>query len=360
MNAPVSIYLNLLRLMAATTVLVGHASQWQFSGGLFWQTQRYGQDAVAVFFVLSGFVIAHVTHRRETDAATYALHRAARIYSVAVPALLLTFVLDSATCHFGPGSLSASECNDYYDRAATSFPLGLTFLGEVWNVNLTPGTNVPYWSLGFEVPYYLVFGVLCFAPRPWNRFAAALLLIAFGPKISTMFGIWLIGFVCYRLCVRTYAGRTRAGIALWLASTAMLGVVAGSADSLLISAPFAPTAAQMQAYLHYVLLGLLVAGSILGLHMASGALAPLAARAGRPIGWLAGATFSIYLFHMPLLHFVAALSPWPLASWPNRALVFVGVPATILVLAAATERRKELWRDGLLALAERLRLAPRG
>jgi peptidoglycan/LPS O-acetylase OafA/YrhL len=50
---------------------------------------------VDVFFVLSGFVIAFVTTERESDGRSFAIARLARVYSVALPALVVTFVLDA-------------------------------------------------------------------------------------------------------------------------------------------------------------------------------------------------------------------------------------------------------------------------
>ena len=40
-------------------------------------------------------------------------------------------------------------------------------------------------------------------------------------------------------------------------------------------------------------------------------------------------TFSLYLFHVPLIHVVVALAPWPADTWPTRALVFFGVPLMV-------------------------------
>lgn len=54
-----------------------------------------GVQAVDAFFVLSGFVIAHVSAVKERDARTYFISRAARIYSVAIPAIILTSILDA-------------------------------------------------------------------------------------------------------------------------------------------------------------------------------------------------------------------------------------------------------------------------
>ncbi|PPQ28432.1 hypothetical protein CCS01_24150 [Rhodopila globiformis] len=327
----------------------------EFSGGLLWQINPYGQDAVTVFFVLSGFVIAYVTHRRETDAGTYALHRAARIYSVAVPALLLTLMLDSLSSHFGKSTSILTHWTAARD--AISFPLGVAFLGEVWSGHLFPGTNGPYWSLGFEVPYYLIFGIVHFGRRPWNWIGALLLLAVFGPKIALMFASWLIGLTCYRVSIRVPCSYTRTGLVLWLTSTvALIAIAALETVGVPIYQPLELTLADMHSYLHYLLLSLMVGINILGLHLASDALLPVARRIGRPIGWLAGASFSLYLFHMPLIIFVAEVSPWPVTAWPTRTMVFIGVPLAALALAEITERRKDLWRDGLLTMANRLRL----
>ncbi|HEX3666918.1 MAG TPA: hypothetical protein VHU23_16965 [Rhizomicrobium sp.] len=50
--------------------------------------------AVTVFFVLSSFVITHVAAERETNLRLYAVSRLARVYSVALPAILLVIILD--------------------------------------------------------------------------------------------------------------------------------------------------------------------------------------------------------------------------------------------------------------------------
>src|SRR5579875_667998 len=89
-----SLYLDATRALAALVVFLVHFSKPQISGGLFWQVAPFGGDAVIVFFVMSGFVIAHATARGERSAATYFVNRAARIYSVAVPAIALTLACD--------------------------------------------------------------------------------------------------------------------------------------------------------------------------------------------------------------------------------------------------------------------------
>ena len=94
MNKPTSLYLDSARFLAAFAVFVVHSCGQTISGGFLWQLSAYGPEAVTVFFVLSGFVVAHVTVARESSFREYAVARAARIYSVALPALILTAVAD--------------------------------------------------------------------------------------------------------------------------------------------------------------------------------------------------------------------------------------------------------------------------
>jgi hypothetical protein len=73
MNRPTSIYLDLVRFGAAAVVFVVHAGFDRFTGGLpiLWRFGDLGNDAVMVFFVLSGFVIAYVSDQKETTPREY-------------------------------------------------------------------------------------------------------------------------------------------------------------------------------------------------------------------------------------------------------------------------------------------------
>ena len=96
MNKSVSLYLDLVRFLAAVIVVIVHANHERFTGGLpiLWRLSGLGNDAVMVFFVLSGFVIAYVSDQKERSLEDYMVSRLARLYSVVVPALLLTVLLD--------------------------------------------------------------------------------------------------------------------------------------------------------------------------------------------------------------------------------------------------------------------------
>jgi hypothetical protein len=58
----------------------------------------------------------------------------------------------------------------------------------------------------------------------------------------------------------------------------------------------------------------------------------------------------MYLFHLPVAQLLAAEIPWPAGFWASRAIILVGTPVIIFVIAEFTERQKDIWRRGLSAL----------
>jgi peptidoglycan/LPS O-acetylase OafA/YrhL len=76
-----------------------------------------GLDAVMVFFVLSGFVIAY-TSERESTATIFVASRIARLWSVLLPALLITAVADAIGVWFNPNLYSSVLGGHYADDHA--------------------------------------------------------------------------------------------------------------------------------------------------------------------------------------------------------------------------------------------------
>lgn len=347
MNRETSIYLDLVRFIAALFVFFTHASWQQSSGGLLWQL-GFGREAVDVFFVLSGFVIGHVVETRERSPLAYAVARAARLYSVALPALALTYVLDRIGQPLRP-DLYTVWCCDLASPARQYFG-SLVFLNEIWSQHAPPGSALPYWSLGFEVWYYVAFGLAFFAPRPWNLIAAALVLLAVGPGITVLFPLWLLGLYAYRLCARRRLPRV-AGAALCAGALIVLVLYLEDAHRYgELYTAFSLSPERLHDYAQDYIVAVLFTLHLIGFVAVSDWFAPLLLRCERPIRWIAGMTFSLYLFHVPLIHVVVALAPWPADTWPTRSLVFFGVPLMVAALAQVTERRKAAWRRAILAL----------
>ena len=160
MTNALSLYLDALRFGAALTVFVSHYSTGRISGGLFWQFDG-GRTAVLVFFVLSGFVIAWVSDTRERTLEEYGLSRVARLYSVIIPAFVLTAVLDGIGKTIDP-RLYGPEWGHSMAHPVIDYALSAVFLGESWTLRVLPGFNVPYWSLNYEAWYYVLFAAAIF------------------------------------------------------------------------------------------------------------------------------------------------------------------------------------------------------
>lgn len=345
MNRETSLYLDIIRPLAAITVLFSHFGE-VTHGGLA-SLAGYGTQAVDAFFVLSGFVIAHVAATREDDGQAYLLSRAARIYSVAVPALLITLVLDGIGQHVA-GPVKPEPYAVYFQPMSGGLLLQtLTFTGEWWNSHAVPGSDGPYWSLGFEVWYYVAFGAFLFSPPRWRWLTTALVLAFIGPKVAIMFPVWLMGCLAYRIC-RNNTLSTRTGWALFLVPVALVIVY-----------QFLPRS-QYQAFRPLMLdperiwgtaqdyaLGALFTAHIIGFSVVSSRFAAFFARHARRIRWIAGATFTIYLLHMPIMSLVVVLSPWPNRAPQTMILAAILPLMACFAIAEVTERRKDVWHRGL-------------
>ena len=149
---------------------------------------NFKHDAVIIFFVLSGLVICATATRPGETWITYLTARASRIYSVAIPAVALSFGLQAIAAFLEPGHSQPEPSADVF------LPLSaLLFILQSWHPQALPW-NGPYWSLCYEVWYYIIFGILLFVRNPGRRnaVAACAALIA-GPAILLLFPIWLMG-----------------------------------------------------------------------------------------------------------------------------------------------------------------------
>lgn len=357
MTPILSVHLDAIRFLAAFIVFWSHISGQRLTGGLLWQFGPYGSQAVMVFFVLSGFVIAHVTSRRESTGFDYAVARLGRVYSVALPALVVTFLLDQVGSSVNPG-LYAPWWGYADDNLLLRYLTAMTFTGQLWWSGLTVGSNLPYWSLQFEVWYYLIFGLALFAPPRWRVPAVVVAAICAGPPILALMPIWLLGVLAYRVCAGFPLAR-RTGALLALGSAA--GWIGYEVIVALLGRPMIGPWLMRPEIIQDYIVASLFALHIIGVHGWSQGRAALPERIAAPVRWIAGATFTLYLLHVPVAQFLAAVAPWPATHWGTRALVILGTLGAIFALAEVTERRKTTWRrmaEAVLRRAVKLRPAP--
>ncbi len=336
-----SIGLDVLRFVAAIGVALGHLTVVDPSMGCFAAID--GRVFVMCFFVLSGYFIAYTTERNKRDGSDYAVARLSRVYSVLLPALILTEIL---------GRLGYLLNSDYYGHWLQGDGmrniLSLFNIQCLWALDLNPMSNHPLWSLSYECWYYLIFGLACFLPRDKTRWlAVGLVCLIAGPRIMQLMPVWLLGVICYHL-----HGRLRP-MSVWVA---WCGAIA----------PLFLLLAMAFSRFHLGVTKDLFGGilSFLSIFCLRYALPE-----GNPPGWFArmareGAnfSFSIYVTHYPILLFGGIL---PVIFNHNLLLmvyyhpviyawfVFVGSILFAWVFSLITERRRKYLADKIKPWVER-------
>jgi peptidoglycan/LPS O-acetylase OafA/YrhL len=156
-----SVALDILRGLAAVTVMLVHvrgASFVEFGAlppeqrsalvAFLFGLTRLGQEAVLVFFVLSGFLVGGQIIDRlrkgNFDLTTYAIDRCTRILLPLIPACFLTAIVSNVVFH----------------QSTSIFQLAANMSGLNDIVAPTLGYNAPLWSLSYEIWFYICGGTL--------------------------------------------------------------------------------------------------------------------------------------------------------------------------------------------------------
>lgn len=344
-----SLYLDAMRVLAALLVFACHYSRQSFSGGLFWQLGPFGADAVMIFFVMSGFVIAHATAKKERNAADYFINRMARIYSVAIPAIVLTLACDLVGKHLDPHYTTTLwySAGPLWQQLST----GLTFTHEFWELGRYPGSDGAYWSLGYEVPYYLFFGAALFARGMWRIVLPTALMLAAGPGIAALLPIWLLGVALYRLG-RVWRAPEAIGWILFLGSI----VAWAAAQRGLQAIGYDITHIAKTDYVPDYVTAFCFAINLLGFEAIAPRFGWLLRPFARLIRWAAGRSFTIYLIHLPLVKLASVMPFWSVAAPSARIATIALVLVATAIIGACFEQRREPWRRVFAAV---LRRSPR-
>lgn len=354
LDPPFSVYLDLVRFLAALAVVLMHLRQFDLVTlpGSHHLT-LLGREAVMAFFVLSGFVIAYTTAQRRPGARDYAVARAARIYSVALPVLLLAF-LCAGLIH----DQLAGGSSKPYQLAKPWFyiPFHLLFLGDLWNMSEYPPWLGPWWSLNYEVWYYVLFGVACFARRPWRLPLLVVVLAIMGPKLWLLLPVWLAGVALYHWQVKHTIPRALARLGWAVSLALLLAYEAGDIEELLRTAArtswlgHAFQLGNADRFLGDYLVGLIVCLNFACARFAGfGALLRVAA----PIRRLAAYTLTLYLSHALVLHAWPALYPHDPSSMADLLGLGVAVAVVTAALGLVTEQRRDVFKRALDRLARR-------
>lgn len=339
MTREFSIYLDIVRFLAALTVYLHHLNLRAISV----RRLPFGNLAdfgVLAFFLMSGCVIAHVAETKERRLGQYAASRAARIYSVALPVILLTPLLDTLGRAFGAGFYDGYPSGE----AAARMLISAAFLNEVWCWSVLLFSNGPYWSLSYEVAYYAGFALFFYFGSRWRYLAITLLALLAGPKIVLLAPIWVAGIWLYRLDTARFLSRRGAcALALGAAAAGVAYIATPVREFFpeLVLRALGPELrrelSHSQNFVGNYVLAAIVFLHLLGMKQASGAIGPMLRHYAAPIRSVASFTFALYLFHQPLIYVWGAAINGDPSGYGLAATISLAVAASVFLLGHLTE-----------------------
>lgn len=303
-----------LRGVAALIVVVSHSSNFGLLPAAF--GRGFGQIGVAIFFVLSGFLMGYLyAHKPPNRAAIlrYLQSRAARVLPLYFIALTLAGLL---VLGFG------LPLFDIPDLRALLLGAGLIHAPDI------------FWSIPVEVQFYLVFALVWLAlGRGWGVAAFALVTAALAigawllPQARYVLPKWGMFFVAGTLAAMAYRRWVPAlqsrlwHLGAWLTLPALIWVLPGVRRAMgqTPGAPYADPATMLWV------------GAVFFCALLS--LGPYRALAHPALRWLGAVSFSLYLLHLPLVVVTAHLYRQGHAPAP---LLFAGLLVASLCTAFAS------------------------
>jgi peptidoglycan/LPS O-acetylase OafA/YrhL len=358
-----SIILDVVRFLAAVTVAVGHLSQPYFTTGWPPLLMDFAVGAVSVFFILSGFMIRYVTVVKFGDLKGYTTDRFARIYSVVLPALVVTIFFEIVSAHFNYDYYHANFGGTGHTshipliHALLSHPglrggvryLGaITMLSESWFQDAIPLFNTPFWSLSYECAYYALFGIFLYLRGHRRIFGWIIVFFSIGPAVFMMFPIWLLGCAAYDAYQQ---GIWNKSSLLKLSGFSLLSI-AGVRGSHAVVERFHLLWFNTSRVdvISMDVIGIATVAVILPLCIVTRNL-HISERhiAVRGIRRAASATFPLYLIHFPLFALLAAIVPYPRASLLAKLVLLAAALTLSFLLSAQCDKLKDYLRRLLAA-----------
>ncbi|MFC7050753.1 acyltransferase family protein [Emcibacter nanhaiensis] len=342
-----SIYLDLLRFFAAFMVLLFHSKLlYNPHHTLF----NLGHEAVIIFFVLSGYVIAFTAENKEKTLKAYAIARVARIYSVAIPAIFITLLVD--TIGFNLLNSQAYPIGyQVWDLIPVRIISALVFSGELWGLSIQTFSNVPYWSLNYEVWYYIGFAALCFVPGKKRFYLFALVCLIVGPKILLLMPLWWLGVYLYRSDRLRHIGLAIATLLLLVSGAGIYSYIhfrigSWGWDTLeaFMGAENHKNLAFSRQFISDYLLGIFIGMHFVAMRGICNSLEKFPVWLEKIIRNIAGSTFTLYLTHMPLLLFYRAAFYEETMSGQKYAFILGLTVVTAYLIARVTENKKHVWK----------------
>lgn len=355
-----SLYLDLIRVIASLAVLVGHAIQdGIYSGEYFLDVLEH--ERVIILFVLSGLLIAHASSRAKDTLESFLLARLSRIISASYPAIVFSFLLGGiALLTWGSDfDLRLNESFNWWSLVSS-----LLFLNQSWGNNTDLPWNYPFWSICYEVFFYLIFGAFAFLTGMRRWIALFLLAVIAGPPIILLLPAWALGaYLIYERRMRIESKLLGLIVfvisAFALVAMSSFGLHKFFQSYLYQNVPGWWRLGYSQTFLTDYLAAALVVLNFCAMRVCGTFILPVLLICKPIITFLSSFAFSIYLFHRPITLFSSKLGVR--ADDKIEFTVFLIVTLIIIYfLSKLGESRRDNVKDFLEHILFRIRRASVG
>ena len=310
--------------------------------GSFWDLLLYsplrifiaGNEAVIVFFVLSGLVLTlQVRRERDFNWGTYFPRRLVRLYlpmfASVVFAVVMTLLLHRDR------EASDSAWVQFYTYPDFSWKFAIQ-AADVFNG--TPDFNSPLWSLRWEVLFSLLLPVfVLIASRgrklAWTAIALAPLAVLLGYENSVLPLVYLPAFIVGIALAKLFSLRDESAVGAaeaelgthrvpWWGHLAWLAVAVASLFLLILHWLLQPGIGQ-NTHVAFASSALIVLGAAGIVTVAARWKPAIRVLSLPPIHWLGRISFSLYLVHAPIL--IATANVAHDLPWPVQTVIGVGI-----------------------------------
>jgi len=345
MDKGYSLYLDVLRFSAAMVVFFSHVASQDLTDGFLWQFKAYSQTAVMIFFVMSGYVIAFVTHEKEKNITDFAVARVSRLWSIIIPALILTAICDYIGLQVNANLYMNSAWPYPEGSQVMHYLLSFFLVQNLWGADLNPGINGPFWSLTYEWVYYILFGLFYFLKGNYKWFWILLIAALAGPSILVLFPVWLLGFALfkYELLNKIEFKQSYYKAILSVSAIALIIFWGPEVRSLDLPISWVSRKSVVGDYFDSVMfvIHLYYCPHLIGL------IKPVMFKYENIIRWSASLTFALYLFHRPIIQLIAALHDGDKSNFIYRILMLIITFIIVATIGRWCELKKGVLKNNI-------------
>jgi peptidoglycan/LPS O-acetylase OafA/YrhL len=352
-----SVLLDVLRLTSAIAIAGAHLTQPFFSAG--WpDLTDDGKPALVMLFLLSGLVIRYVTVLRRGTITDFWVDRISRVYSVVVPALAFTIVASYLAMRINP-TYYMPNWGMTNSKPLLRIGMNLIFMAQSWNLTLDPFSNSPFWTLSYEVFYYIFYAMGFYLAGLRRAFWLVIAALMAGQHILLLLPLWLIGCLAHDVYQRArdpkiplrklnliFLAAGAGGAALFPVAVWTLLYLKGFVTRFFWAHQHAPINLHW-AYIYYEE-GLPVVFALLWAMLLFERLQ--VAEKATWVKWvkvLSEATFPLYLLHYPLYVLIVAIFPNQRANAVFKLGMLILCVGLSALLARPTVQFKNYLRDML-------------